>query len=154
VRQRVAAALHFLASSHQQLGAIALYSFRVFLKSSILLGHLEYSEAKAAPTRRTPRLGQMTFKVRAERLGVRQRVAAAFHFLGKFASTIWCDCLVLVSRVFESFKFTEAFRVLRSESGADTPQSKARPNDVHKSARSAISGQDRFASRTNRSVIY
>jgi len=124
-----------------------LYSFLVFLKSLNILGHLEYSEAKAALTRRTPRLGQMTS---VSLRGAPWSAAAGScrtPFPGKFASTIRCDCLVLVSRVPEVFNFIGAFGVLRSESGADTPHSKARPNDVQSprgAPWSAAAGSCRF----------
>jgi len=55
VRQRVAAAFHFLGKSASQLSEIALVSIRVSLKPSSLLDDFEYPEVKAALTRRSPR---------------------------------------------------------------------------------------------------
>jgi len=63
-------------------------------------------------------------KIRAERPGVRQRVAAAFHFLGKVASQLKA---ITPASIQVSLKPTNLFghSAIRSESGDDTPQSKA-----------------------------
>ncbi|MDZ4859442.1 MAG: hypothetical protein SGI88_10725 [Candidatus Hydrogenedentes bacterium] len=55
VRQRVAAAFHFLGTVASQVNTIGLDSIHVSLKPSNLLEHFEYAEVKAALTRRSPR---------------------------------------------------------------------------------------------------
>jgi len=74
----------------------------------------------------------MTSKIRAERLGVRRRVAAAFHFLGKSASQLSEIALASIrvslkpSSLPDDFEYPEVKAALTRR----TPRRFARPRDV------------------------
>jgi len=127
VRQRVAAALTSPGNVASRLSVFTVFSIHVFLKPSTLLEDFEYPEVKAALTRRSPRRCARPNDVQNPRRAPWSAVAVScrFPFPGQRRFAIKRVYRVFYSRVPEAFNFIGGFRVPRSESGADTPQSKA-----------------------------